>query len=218
MNNRYTLPIAAAVALHTSLMFGFRHSAAPTLVREDITVRPRTTIALVRLEETPEPTDLTSVKKGSEVESPIKAPETFTTPVDRTFTFSPPVTRGPSSDRIPLDMGPPGVPNGDVLGTISAPIYPATGLDKTPTARMQAPPVYPSPAKQGGVEGEVTVEFLVDETGSVLNPVIVRSSNRVFDEASLRAVSKWRFEPGRRDGRVVRFRMAVPVVFHLNDR
>ena len=45
---------------------------------------------------------------------------------------------------------------------------------------------------------------------------VVESSDRVFEEAAVRAVAKWRFEPGRRDGRVVRFRMAVPIVFALN--
>ena len=33
----------------------------------------------------------------------------------------------------------------------------------------------------------------------------------------LRAVAKWRFEPGRRHGQIVRFRMVVPIHFSLNE-
>jgi protein TonB len=45
----------------------------------------------------------------------------------------------------------------------------------------------------------------------------VRSSAQVFDEPTLRAVARWKFEPGRKDGRAVRFRMSVPVVFNVHD-
>jgi protein TonB len=45
----------------------------------------------------------------------------------------------------------------------------------------------------------------------------VRSSDRIFEEAALRAVARWKFEPGRRDGRIVRFKMSVPIVFRLDE-
>jgi protein TonB len=90
-------------------------------------------------------------------------------------------------------------------------------LDSAPHTRFQATPVYPFEAKRGGVRGEVVVEFLVDERGRVVEPRVVSSTDRIFEEATLRAVAKWQFEPGRRDGRIVRFRMAAPVVFNLND-
>ena len=49
------------------------------------------------------------------------------------------------------------------------------------------------------------------------DPRVVSSSDRVFEENALRAVAKWQFEPGRRNGQVVRFRMSVPIVFKLNE-
>lgn len=51
----------------------------------------------------------------------------------------------------------------------------------------------------------------------VVNPFVVSSTDHRFEEASLRAVSKWRFEPGKHHGRVVRFRMSVPLVFRLTE-
>ncbi|MEO5961553.1 MAG: energy transducer TonB, partial [Opitutaceae bacterium] len=65
--------------------------------------------------------------------------------------------------------------------------------------------------------GEVLVNFMVDEAGRVSEARVVRSSDSVFEEPTLRAVSKWRFEPGRVHGDLVRFRMSVPVVFSLKE-
>jgi protein TonB len=53
----------------------------------------------------------------------------------------------------------------------------------------------------------------VDETGVALMPRITDSTEPVCDESARRAVPRWRFEPGRKDGRGVRFRMAVPGAF-----
>ena len=90
-------------------------------------------------------------------------------------------------------------------------------LDNPPRARFQAAPFYPHAAKHAGMRGEVVVEILVDDHGRVVEPRVVRSSDRVFEEATLKAVAKWQFEPGRRGGKIVSFRMMVPVVFNLSE-
>jgi len=61
------------------------------------------------------------------------------------------------------------------------------------------------------------VEFTVDEMGRVINPHVTSSTHSEFEAPTLRAVQTWRFEPGKHLGRVVRFRMSVPVQFSLND-
>jgi protein TonB len=90
-------------------------------------------------------------------------------------------------------------------------------LDNVPHARVQQPPKYPYGAIQNGQSGEVVVEFIVDFNGRVLNAHVVSSSSFIFEEPTLQAVSQWRFEPGRRYGKPVRFRMMVPVEFHLGQ-
>jgi len=92
-----------------------------------------------------------------------------------------------------------------------------TELDQPPRTRVQTSPVYPTREKSTGTTGRVEVEFTVDETGAVVNPRVVSSSDRAFEEPTLRAVEKWRFMPGHHHGQVVRFRMRVPVLFNLND-
>jgi protein TonB len=111
---------------------------------------------------------------------------------------------------------PGGIGNGPggpgTLGPLSA-----MDLDREPRYRARPAPDYPFAARQAGQEGEVLVDFLVDEQGRVGSARVVRSSDRIFEEPALRAVRNWRFEPGRRDGRVVAFRMTVPLVFRLSD-
>ncbi|HTZ22228.1 MAG TPA: energy transducer TonB, partial [Opitutaceae bacterium] len=90
-------------------------------------------------------------------------------------------------------------------------------LDQPPRTKTQASPIYPAKEKFEGVNGSVEVEFIVDETGAVVNPRIISSTHRAFEEPTLRAVEQWRFVPGRSHGKVVSFRMRVPVLFNVND-
>ena len=116
---------------------------------------------------------------------------------------------------IPAYYGP-GNGSGDHPGTAGN-IVPERFLDKPPRARVQASPVYPFKEKYEGINGSVEVEFIVDETGAVVNPRVVSSTHRAFEEPTLRAVEQWRFVPGRSQGKVVSFRMRVPVLFNVND-
>ena len=86
-----------------------------------------------------------------------------------------------------------------------------------PRARVRPSPAYPFSLKADGVSGEVLVEFVVDESGRVLNPRIIRSTRTAFEGPTLSAVARWRFEPGTRRSKPVRFKMVVPVKFSLND-
>jgi protein TonB len=90
-------------------------------------------------------------------------------------------------------------------------------LDRVPRARLQTPPVYPANLRHDRVEGTVVVEFLVDEAGNVYHAVILSATTPGFEEAALRAVAKWKFEPGYRSVRRVHFRMSVPLVFRIAD-
>jgi TonB family protein len=60
------------------------------------------------------------------------------------------------------------------------------------------------------------VEFLVDLEGRVYETSVLQATDSGFIDEALRAVGRWRFEPGRCAGRKVRFRMSVPVVFRID--
>ncbi len=76
---------------------------------------------------------------------------------------------------------------------------------------------YPEMARQAGVEGTVYVQFIVDETGRVLDPVAIRSPNDLLTNAAIQAVLESEFVPGQQRGRAVRVRFTVPVKFQLRD-
>ncbi len=82
---------------------------------------------------------------------------------------------------------------------------------------MEAPhradvPEYPKEAAAAGIEGVVLAEIVIDEQGHVADARIVRSIP-MLDEAALKAVREWRFNPTVVNGRLVPVRMTVNVNF-----
>jgi len=96
-------------------------------------------------------------------------------------------------------------------------IFDISKLDKRPVPRVQGRPQYPFEMRRAGISGEVTVDFIVDANGDVQNAYAVKSTQRDFEAAAVQAVSKWKFTPGRKNGRAVATHMQVPIVFNLND-
>lgn len=92
-----------------------------------------------------------------------------------------------------------------------------TQLDRIPRATVQPSPRYPDSLKKDGVTGSVTVEFYVDASGRVYRAEARHYTHVSFVDPAVRAVLQWRFEPGRRNGRPVPFRMAVPVQFGMGE-
>ena len=80
---------------------------------------------------------------------------------------------------------------------------------------LQSRVEYPEFARRVGIEGQVVVQFVVDERGNVVDPVAVRSPNELLSEAAIKAVRESRFTPGQQRGRPVKVRFAVPVTFRL---
>jgi protein TonB len=74
---------------------------------------------------------------------------------------------------------------------------------------------YPVIASKAGVEGRVIVQFVVDEEGRVIYPVVVRGIGAGCDEEALRAVQTATFKPGRQRGKPVRVKMSLPITFKL---
>jgi TonB family protein len=76
---------------------------------------------------------------------------------------------------------------------------------------------YPEKARQDGIEGKVTVEFIVNEEGEVEDANVFRSTYQGFDEAALkvfRNMPDWK--PGSQRGKAVRVKIQVPVEFKLD--
>jgi periplasmic protein TonB len=77
---------------------------------------------------------------------------------------------------------------------------------------------YPEMARRANIEGTVHLQFIVDENGRVVDPVVVRGIGGGCDEAALEAVRQVRFRPGVQRGRPVKVRFSIPVRFRLRDQ
>ncbi|HEY1952836.1 MAG TPA: TonB family protein [Gemmatimonadaceae bacterium] len=78
-------------------------------------------------------------------------------------------------------------------------------------------PIYPDALRSAGVEGQVTVEFVVDESGRAEASSVrfLRSDNTLFEESVRSALRRMRFTPAEIGGRKVRQLVQMPFVFAL---
>jgi protein TonB len=84
-------------------------------------------------------------------------------------------------------------------------------IDQKPRVIFQAVPVYPSSLHS--VEGSVSVVFVVDQTGKVVNPRVEKSTHREFERPAVDAVKQWKFEAAVKAGKRVSCKMRVPIRF-----
>ncbi len=79
-------------------------------------------------------------------------------------------------------------------------------------------PEYPLVARRRGYEGEVVFNVQVLDDGKVGNLEIVKTSGySVLDNSALDALRKWKFVPGKYNGKFVPSWVKVPIQFRLND-
>jgi TonB family protein len=75
-------------------------------------------------------------------------------------------------------------------------------------------PLYPKEARKARLTGNVVVRITADESGTVVDAVIVESAP-VFDDAALEAVRKWRYQPLMMNGKPIRWTNDVTLRFEL---
>src|SRR6478736_6049463 len=100
-------------------------------------------------------------------------------------------------------------PAAEVLNKI-----PPGGKPPQPTRRPE--PVYPEAMRVSGLEGRVTVGFVITKEGLVDDPIIVRSNNPWFERPAIDAILTWRFTPGEMNGKKVNVRASQDLVFSLS--
>jgi protein TonB len=91
-------------------------------------------------------------------------------------------------------------------------LFSLADLDQKPRPVYQQSPVLTAEIRKKA-PGTVYIVFIVDQEGRVQNPIIQRSTDPVFERSALAAIKNWKFEPGKRNGKPVRFRMRVPITF-----
>lgn len=91
-------------------------------------------------------------------------------------------------------------------------LFSLADLDQKPRVLHQPGPVWNAELRKKA-PATVYVLFVVDPEGRVADPVVQSSTDPTFERSALAAVKQWKFEPGKRNGQPVRFRMRVPITF-----
>lgn len=84
-------------------------------------------------------------------------------------------------------------------------------------ASLQKKINYPEMARKAGIEGRVTIQFIVTENGNVEDPKVIRGIGGGCDKEALRVVKQADFTPGRQRGKPVRVQYSLPITFRLQN-
>ncbi|MFN7591671.1 MAG: energy transducer TonB [Planctomycetota bacterium] len=91
-------------------------------------------------------------------------------------------------------------------------LFSLADLDQKPRVLFQQQPTLNAQLRKK-MPATVNVVFVVDESGRVDDPKVQTSSDPAFEAVALAAIKQWKFEPGKRAGKPVRFRMRQPMTF-----
>lgn len=94
-------------------------------------------------------------------------------------------------------------PTVDARGAMSG-LNISAGSDRDTIPLVRVPPDYPARAVNRGIEGWVLVEFTITGTGSVKDAKVVDAKPaNIFNDAALKAISRWRYNPKIENGQPV---------------
>jgi len=216
MNKDLIIGIVVSLALHSSIYIFSKKNPPPPrpiAVKEDVVQ-----IEMPPLEEEKE--DKVEEMNDEPIENIIAPPSLMDTPtivpVDaftQTLTPPPPPGLTPSKGAITIPVNKPGANFGKGISNL----FNVGDLDQQPVARVRQAPTYPYDMRRAGINGTVVVEFIINTEGDVIQTQIVRSSHREFEMPALQAVSKWKFKPGRKGGRVVNVRASQLLEFNATE-
>lgn len=121
-------------------------------------------------------------------------------------------TAGLRAMTIPVNIG-----RGQGTGQGLSNLFNLNDLDRIPEAIAQPAPTFPPTLKNQADSARVTVHFIVDSSGRVLDVRAVDSTHPGFEPAAINGVMRWKFKPGMKGGRKVATRMSVAIKFELTD-
>jgi protein TonB len=89
------------------------------------------------------------------------------------------------------------------------------GQDREAIPYFRAPPDYPPKAAANGIEGWVQVQFAITAAGTVRDAFVVDASPKgYFEDAALKAIARWRYQP-KVDGGVAVERVGLQTIIRF---
>jgi TonB family protein len=75
---------------------------------------------------------------------------------------------------------------------------------------------YPAVARENGIQGKVTIRFVIEKTGAVSDVQVLRGFDVACDAEAVRVIKSLpKFQPGKHAGRIVRVFYTIPLSFKL---
>ncbi|OOV86310.1 energy transducer TonB [Oceanospirillum linum] len=158
------------------------------------------------------------VRKRARPEPPEPAPEKPAMPSVSQPLQNMPVTEVPTPDLDLPDIAAESSFQLDVDISQFQPGESAIQIAENPMPLSRVNPRYPRKALRRGLEGQVVLEFVVDANGDVVEDsikIISATPKGLFEHSSVRALSRWRFQPKKQGGQGVPFRARQTLVFKL---
>ena len=229
----FLISVTAQFALVTAVVL-------PVLVVADALPEIPTMIAFVAeapAPPPPPPPPPPPAPPAQKIESPAQTQPTPTSdaaPVDAPSTIAPerPIDTGDIGVPGGVEGGIPGGIVGGVPGGLLSEIPPPPpppapapprapvrvgGQIKPPELVRRVEPIYPDVAVSARLTGTVILEAQVDKDGRVVDLKVLRSGNRLLDDAAMAAVKQWRYRPLILNGQPEQFVLTVVLTFNLQD-
>ncbi len=86
-------------------------------------------------------------------------------------------------------------------------------VDEKPKALAMATPLYPYSMMRARAEGQVVVDFILLEDGSVRRARALKATHEDFAESAIRCVLATRWAPAKRNGVPVACKVRIPIIF-----
>lgn len=108
------------------------------------------------------------------------------------------------------------VPSYSLKDEIQEMVFEMKDLTVRPRAVFQGEPQYPPEMKRNGISGEVRLQFIIRPNGTTSDIKVLSSSHPAFEEPTIRAVRKWRFEAGEKNGKKVPVYARITIPFNVS--
>jgi len=100
-------------------------------------------------------------------------------------------------------------------GGMGGGVYKIGGGVSSPSLIYKVEPEYSEEARKAKFQGTVLLYVEVDETGKPRNIRVIRPLGLGLDQKAIEAVEKWKFSPGKKDGKPVAVQAQIEVNFRL---
>lgn len=217
---RLAIGLLLALLVNFGLFTLMQHMTSNKEVDKQVTedIRLLDFVRIKREESEPETKKREPPKKPPPPEEPPPPPET---PAPQTPKPDAPT---PKMDVPNIDV-PMNITGGPYLGDFAeapkaapapAPVQgPVIDNEVVPLVRI--PPKYPRVAARRGIEGVVTVQFIITKDGTVRDAKVIEANpSNVFNDEAIEAVLKWKFKPKLVEGQAVERQATQDIEFKLS--